>query len=285
MLKTNLLKIDECREIIECKDDLSYFCNKYIFKLMNYQERLFDKIQSEDNLIFSKFRGGGFTTQMHIYSLWLSLFGCENTTILIADKAAEQDKMISSLSSKLPGYLAGKSHVVNGSRVYLDTNSSIIYEHYDSFLNDICNRHLMGRKTNQLTIIIDEFSFLNRFYSKNEENKILKYLDYIEKLRGICKTKFIVFGNLISCDDFYDALQDAKNGLNNFSTYNCDVNEFLEQIDSSSKDTAEKERVRNIIQSQYQNPNWSLDYGQMLPDLKNHRSIYDDFIPSFPFTD
>ena len=63
------------------------------------------------------------------------------------------------------------------------------------------------------------------------------------------------------------------------------MNEFLEQIDSSGKETAEKERARNIIQSQYQNPNWSLDYGQMLPDLKKHRSIYDDFRPSFPFID
>lgn len=289
MLKTNLLTNQQCREIIECKDDLSYFCNKYIFKLMNYQERLFDTIESSDNLIFSKFRGGGFSTQMQIYILWCLLFNHKHNTVIIMPSGITKKfftEQLLELAKKLPEYLCGRNALRISSIVYHDdTESQACCLHYSQeiSLQKIIKDYSCAIKKNcdSLNVIVDD-----RFFLEQEENDIVDSLNFIEsEFRPYMKTKFIVFGNLYQQDDFYKTLKNARNGLNKFSTYSCSFEEMVEQIESSSFSKKEKQRILKIQENiaTLDQKTWMIEYCQQISCDNDYRSIYEEFIPSSPF--
>lgn len=156
-------------EFIKCASDFSYFCRTYCFvnnndgnlvafRLREYQERLYHHIESHTNTIFSKFRGGGFSTELVVYCLWKCLF-VENFRVLFFPKNSVY--IFDFIVSGLPTWLRGRIKKNNTVRIFTDSKSEIHFLNTLGLVDQKYNLLVMDEvsKIGNIEIIYDNFSY------------------------------------------------------------------------------------------------------------------------------
>jgi hypothetical protein len=246
MLKTKLLTVEECKELIAYRDDFSYFCYAIGFELSAQQEEVYKQIREHDYLIFSKYRGGGFSTILLLYALWKAGFNTEQSIMYYCPNKSmieEANMNFKSLlkASKIDSVIEyGTSKVNTSAKIsYLhnfnDTNSKI---YMSTYFNPVAKE--------QTTVIFDEAAYIDADF---------------EELENKSFEKIIVFSNIDDIhDNFWRTLERARNKENDYAVYTCDANDFIEDL------------------NQYKDlPNFKRDFLQMPPSIEQkYRSIYDD---------
>ncbi len=188
------MKIKEAKEILECSEKFSYFCEHYInlihpddvfvpFKLYDLQEKLIESIENNDFLIGTK--QNGFTTVTIVYSLWKCLFNEKTNIMHIGDNNAFNiiefaiDLLPPLFKSKIKN--TSKNNVIfsNGSKIYFRTlktcqeDVNILFVNDASFIKNISWDHLP--EVNKCYV----FSAFNEFENDNWFNRL-----YQETLQG-----------------------------------------------------------------------------------------------------
>lgn len=272
------LKKEQSEEISRCAVDFSYFCEHYVklnitgkdgtvpFKLYPYQVRLYEHLEDNRFTIFSKFRQGGFTTELAIYGLWKCLFRLDQRILWLSPTDREAidvcDSIVKKVIENIPEWMRGN--------VMKMTNS-----HQKSFVETDSHMHFYNPKEAcgraMSLLIIDEASFI-------------KDMDETWKALWPCVG---VGANVVICstanyddDWFWSTLQNASLNLNNFSVYECDYLERPEFRDPQW----ELEARKNLG-----NRGWDVDYEQnaiervqiekpfVKPSKKLWRSIWDEW--------
>lgn len=243
MLKTKLLTVEECKEIIACKDDFSYFCYTIGWELTPQQEEVYQQISKNDYLIFSKYRNGGFTTIMLLYSLWKAAFYAKQSIVYYGPHQKMIDEFSHIMNALLKNSKIDFGKIYGTSRLAPSPAKSYIFNDLENTVN---LSKFTGIKANATTMIFDEAAFIDADF---------------ESLTSMGFEKIIVFS---SVDDIYDSfwrtLERARNKENDFAVYTTDVNDHVEDL-SEYKDL----------------PNFKRDFLQMPPSMEQkYRSIYDD---------
>lgn len=285
----NKLDKNQSQEISRCASDFSYFCEKYVnlklntktiagvknpsvspFKLHPYQVRLYEHLENNRATIFSKFRQGGFTTQLAIYGLWKCLFQLDQNVLWISSKDHQAcdvcDLIVRTVIENLPGWMCGNVGKMTNShqKCFMDTDSDMKFCTPESSL---------GRRATLL--IIDEASFI-----KNMDQHWRALYPILGKgMRG----QLVICSTVNYEDDwFWQTRENAILYLNSFSVYRCDYKERPEFCDYQW----ELEVKKNIGQS-----NWEIEYEQKPIEIEDEslnkpsnkpskglwRSIYDEW--------
>lgn len=212
---------EHSEEITKCAEDFSYFCKNYVkiydwknkevsFKLYPYQERLYDHVESNDFSIFSKFRQGGFTTELAIYGLWKCLFGLDQSVLFFCKTEREAadicNYIVKRAITHLPEWLVGNVMKMTSSyeKSFPDTNSKIAF---------MTPHAACGRSSSLL--IIDEASLIKDIRR-----------DWASIWPGISTGKCIISSTANYYNDwFWEMLEDALFGLNKFKVF---INSYKE---------------------------------------------------------
>ena len=216
---------EQTEEIAKCASDFPYFCENYVnilntknnvysfFKLYPYQERLYEHIEDNRFTIFSKFRTGGFTTEIAIYCLWRCLFRLDQRIVWISKNQHEAidvcDLIVKRAIDHMPDWIKGNVSQMKSSykKIFAETNSRMFFGTPEAACSQ--NVNLM---------IIDEASFINRM-----ESHWRAFLPTISSGRAI------IMSTLNSDDNwFWKTLQDAKLRINYMSHYSCCYKEHPE---------------------------------------------------------
>ena len=216
-------------EFLKCATDFPYFCETYIkincraFKLYPYQERLYNHIEDYRQTIFSKFRNGGFSTELGIYSLWRCLFR-EDQRICFAtvdDKMAVHiSDIVKTAAQSLPSWMSEDVKLINNHvKTFPETNGSIQFQ---SMKN-------AGSLTATNLLFIDEASFIG------DMDKQWKEMAGSLSATG-CRLVIYSTANLTT-DWFWRTLTDALNGRNTFTVYECEIDEHPEFCDKVWQDS------------------------------------------------
>ena len=269
------LNKEQHNEFMKCATDFSYFCKTYIkvngnqpFELYPYQERLYEHIEDNRYTIFSKFRQGGFTTELAMYSLWRCLFREDQHIFYVAHhpSSASASNLVKRAAQDLPSWMSGDIKLINEHRkAFPETNGSI---------NFGCVKDLCGKNFNLL--IIEEASFISDMEAH------WKALAPIVTA-GNCK--LVIYSSANSTRDwFWKTLTGAINKKNFFSLYECDIDEHPEFSNSLWQDS-----MRVTLGKK----GWACEYEQnaVHPETKNIvssdedskkgiRSIFDEWEPS-----
>ena len=206
----------QTEEISRCAVDFPYFCKNYIkldslgtcpFLLRPYQVELYDHIEDNRFSIFSKFRRGGFTTELAIYGLWISLFRLDQRILWISnsDFISKEvcDKIVKRAIQHIPDWMRGNVMKMTNSRQksFPDTDSEMYFSSFNTSFKRTVN-----------LLVVDEASFI-------------KDMDNHWKCIYPCLSnggRAIVFSNpRFDNDWFWNTLQDSHLKLNSFVPYSC----------------------------------------------------------------
>ena len=216
------LNKEQQNEFLRCATDFPYFCKTYIkvngnqsFCLYPYQERLYNHIEDNNYTIFSKFRQGGFSTELAIYSLWRCLFR-EDQNICFAAKTDRMALYISGIvkhaAQDLPDWMSGDIKLINDhKKLFPETNGSIHF--YDI-------KTASMKLTGVSMLFIDEASFIDNMPAMWQA---------MYPVLSANKCKVIIYSSANNVKDwFWTTLTDALNNRNMFSVYGCDIDEHPE---------------------------------------------------------
>lgn len=215
------LNKDQQNEFLKCATDFPYFCKTYIkvngnqpFQLYPYQERLYNHIEDNRYTIFSKFRQGGFTIELAIYSLWRCLFREDQKLCFTATsdrEACRISDIIKRAAQDLPDWMSDDIKLINDhKKLFPETNGSIHF--YDI---KVATKELNGVNT----LIIDEASFVDMDANWRAIWPVL----------SANNSRVIVYSSAHHIQDwFWRTLTDALNNKNKFTVYECDIDEHPE---------------------------------------------------------
>jgi hypothetical protein len=289
----NKLDKNQSQEISRCAGDFSYFCEKYVnlnlntktiagvknpsvspFKLHPYQVRLYEHLENNRFTIFSKFRQGGFTTQLAIYGLWKCLFQLDQYILWISPRDHQAcdvcDLIVKIVIENLPDWMCGNVGKMTNShqKCFLDTNSNIKFCTPESASGG-CGRSCT-------LLIIDDASFIS--------NMDQHWRALYPTIMGGAHTGGAVICSAVTREDhwFWQTRENAILYLNSFSGYRCNYKERPEFCDYQW----ELEVKKNIGQF-----NWEIEYEQKPIEIEDKpldkpseklskglwRSIYDEW--------
>lgn len=219
---------DQQEEISRCATDFSYFCEQYVkiyvalghtnpppgsstntaiipFKLWPYQVRLYEHLEDNRFTIFSKFRQGGFSTEVAIYCLWKCLFRLDQRILWLAKTDREAVYMCDSVVKRaleyMPEWMTGNvmKMISSHEKKFTDTDSSMFFGTPQA----ACGKAIS-------LLVVDEASFIQN-------------MDSHWKAMWPCLStggNAVVMSSVNSdVDWFYNTLEDARLKLNNFVEY------------------------------------------------------------------
>lgn len=208
-------------EISRCANDFVYFCSKYVkiddnpFLLRQYQIDLYEHLEDNNFSIFSKYRKGGFTTELLLYGLWQCLFKLnQNVYFTTCSPALLNDagRLIKNVIKKLPKWMTG-----NVLKMPNDMYKS--FPETSSEMHFIDSQVVMVEIKPISLLIVDEASFINSMnnYTANFWTSCRPLV--CESTEGKC----IITSTMNSEDDwFWRVIQESKikmNDLEIFYTY------------------------------------------------------------------
>lgn len=268
---------DQIKEISNCSEDFSYFCEKYIkidkdsnkvpFKLYPYQLRLYEHLEDNRLSIFSKFRQGGFTTELAIYCLWRCLFGLDQKVLWLSQQDRSLvdvcDRIIKGAIEDLPDWMTGNVIKMLNShqKSFPETGSIMRFSTPD--LHSGMNFNLL---------VIDEASFIS------DMDKHWKSIWPILSTGG----RAIVYSTVNYDNDwFWTTMEDAVFNLNSFSVYQSRYWERPEYCDVNWEKSTKKHLGQKMWDVEYeQKPMYktpSKSSNSKTPQKKLWRSIWDEW--------
>lgn len=206
-----------------CASSFTYFHEKYLkfrcannvyqtFGLFDYQKRYIECIESNQFVIATKFRQGGFTTVVLSWLLWRLLFKNDETSVVLCKdrRSAEHNaKLVFDMVENLPEFLKNSIYVVQ-SKAMLGTRTH-------SKLKFCCIK--MTRGFNFDNLFIDEAAFVSD----------LKY-HWISLFPALSRN-----GHCIAISTpchkngwFYETYRDATQGTNSFKAFRAEYTEHPE---------------------------------------------------------
>ena len=219
------------KETEKCALYFEYFCKHYIkiisndyknrcdskkvsFNLFAYQKRLFNHLENNKNIIFSKFHFGGFTTFMLVYGIWRCLFRLNERILYIGNGDKNFNKFLD-IMYDIPIWMKdGVSKRRDGQYIcnFKNTGSSIIF-----------------RSSFREKPIKKEFNFL----IFDEAAQMVDFTKNINFTKDNLRT--CVFGQVDNNESnfFWNLLENAKVGFNAFSVYE---NYYWERPDFAERD-------------------------------------------------
>jgi hypothetical protein len=224
----------------------------------------------EDNqfTIFSKFRGGGFSTEVAIYCLWKCLFRLDQNILWLAKTDREATFVCESIVKRALEYMPDW---MKGNVMRMASSHDKKFPETDSRMFFGIPEAACGKAVSLL--VIDEASFI-------------KNIDIHWKALWPC----VSTGNAVvmstpnlDTDWFWYTLEDARLKLNNFSEYQC---HYQERPDFCSIDW--QREMKNTLGQML----WDREIGQVVgqsikesvasqlrkgPTKKLWRSIYDEW--------
>lgn len=220
-------------EISRCAVDFPYFCEEYVkicvqkgsqnseivpFKLHPYQVRLYEHLEDNRFTIFSKFRQGGFTTELAIYGLWKCLFRLDQKVLWLAktDREAVEacDRIVKRALEYMPDWMKGSvMKMINShQKSFPETDSNMFFGTPEA----ACGKAIS-------LLIIDEATHIKDM--QHHWQALYPTLS----TGGNC----VVLSTPHKDDEwFWNTLEDASLKLNKFSVYKCHYKERPEHCDS-----------------------------------------------------
>jgi len=224
---------EQQEEIARCAADFPYFCKEYVkiylpqgvnpppgsslssaiipFELFAYQKRLYEHLEDNRYTIFSKFRQGGFSTEVAIYCLWRCLFRLDQNILWLAKADREAmyvcDSIIKRALEYMPDWMKGNvmKMVSSHEKKFPETDSSMFFGTPEA----ACGKSVS-------LLVIDEASFIQN-------------MDSHWKAMWPCLS---TGGNAVvmstpnmDTDWFWNTLEDAQLKLNKFKVYQCHYQE------------------------------------------------------------
>lgn len=271
---------EQSEEIAKCAADFPYFCEHYIkinvitgsntetqsFKLHPYQVRLHEHIENNRFSIFSKFRQGGFTTELAIYGLWKCLFRLDQRVLWLSqsDRTSQDvcNGIVKRAISHLPEWMKGNVMKMTNSnqKSFPETDSSMQFH----------TPGAMYGKSGSL-LIIDEASFIN------DMNKHWKAIWPCLSTGG----SVIVLSTVNYDDDwFWQTMEDAALKLNSFSIYRCNYKERPEHCDPQWEMDAKNNLGQKAWEVEYEQKPMErvqIEEASRKPSKKLWRTIWDEW--------
>lgn len=212
-----------------CADDFFYFCKHYLrFDLYEYQKRLYYYLDYNNNVIFSKYRGGGFSSVVIAYCLWLLIFK-EKQSIKYLISKKDTYEIFDKFIRLLPYWMLGEIICSN----YGYSDSFTVYEELNIHGNRISfftNLFLVSFTHPFDLFVVDEICDV-----WTEE---LRLFMLHENLIRRC----IIFGCVYTdADWFYTTLEFAKLKVNKYKAYTCHYKENpnLQNVDPTNLQNAD----------------------------------------------
>lgn len=226
------LSKDQQDEFARCAVDFPYFCEQYVkvfnpkgnqhgeivpFKLHPYQLRLYEHLEDNRLTIFSKFRQGGFTTELAAYVLWKCLFRLDQRILWLSKTDREAvdvcERCVKRMIEYLPEWMKGNilKMVNSHQKTFPETDSSMFFGTPEA----ACGKAVSF-------LVVDEASFIK------DMDKHWKALWPVLSTGGSC---CIMSTTNTDEDWFWATLEDATLKLNNFSVYRCNYKEKPEFCD------------------------------------------------------
>ena len=164
---------EEFQEYVKCMSDLPYFARKYVkvinldeglvpFNLYPYQEQMFDHFINNRFSIVLACRQSGKSISSVIYLLWYAIFKPDQTIVILANKGATSQEMLSRVTlalENLPFFLQPGTKSLNRRNIDFSNNSRIIS-------SGTSGSSIRGLSVNLL--FLDEFAFVDndaKFYT------------------------------------------------------------------------------------------------------------------------
>lgn len=279
---------EQSEEIAKCAADFPYFCESYVkvyvtnttgtetlpFKLHPYQKRLYEHVEDNRFSIFSKFRQGGFTTELAIYGLWKCLFRLDQRVLWMTKSDRDSQYVCNQIVKRaiehLPNWMTGNVMKMTNShqKSFPETDSAMYFYTPEA----ACGK-------SATLLIVDEASFIK------DMDKHWKAMWPIVSTGGSA----IVFSTVNSdADWFWQTIENAALKLNQFAIYRCNYKERPEHCDPQWEIDA-KNSLGQI--------GWEVEYEQkpaesiliqkpsVKPSKKLWRSIWDEWDSSSGLVD
>ena len=164
---------EELGEYIRCMNDPAYFAKKYVkvisldeglvpFDLYPYQEKMFNHLNENRFSIVLACRQSGKSISSVVYLLWYAIFKPEQTIVILANKGATSQEMLSRVTlalENLPFFLQPGCKSLNRKSIEFSNNSRIVAA-------STSTSSIRGMSVNLL--FLDEFAFVEndaRFYT------------------------------------------------------------------------------------------------------------------------
>lgn len=262
---------EQREEFLKCATDFPYFCKTYIkingndaYQLYPYQERLYNHLEDHRQTIFSKFRIAGFTTELTMYSLWRCLFREDQRICYVSHSPASLSatSLFKNVAQNLPEWMSDDIKLINEhKKTFPETNSSIIF-------TDIKDASMQNSVN---LMIIDEASFVPGMESY--------WLSMSPKLLASgCRT--VVFSSVNKPTDwFWKTLMDSIRGKNNFSYYECDIDEHPDFCCKTWQDSMKMMMGKRSWRAEYEQEPFSIEAKKESSEvaIREIRSIYDEW--------
>jgi hypothetical protein len=208
-------------EITRCAVDFPYFCKEYVkvlvpygssntgiipFELHPYQVRLYEHMEDNRFSIFSKFRQGGFTSEVAIYGLWKSLFRLDQSILWISKtdrEAIEVSRIVKRAIEYMPDWMKGGVMKMSNDheKSFTDTGSRMFF-----------GAPQAARSKAATLLVIDEASFIK------DMDQHWKAIYPVISTGGNCVVMSTVNQDT---DWFWLTLEDAILDNNQFEVYRC----------------------------------------------------------------
>jgi len=271
---------EQSEEIAKCAADFPYFCEQYVkiyvtkganteiqpFKLHPYQVRLYEHVEDNRFSIFSKFRQGGFTTELAIYGLWKCLFRLDQRVLWLSqsDRASQDvcDRIVKRVIDHLPEWMKGNVMKMTNShqKSFPDTDSAMQFYTPEA----ACGKSVS-------LLIVDEASFIK---------DMTKHWKAMWPCLSTGGSAIVLSTPNYDDDWFWQTMEDAALKLNSFAIYRCNYKERPEHCDPQW----EMDAKNNLGQK-----GWEVEYEQKpmervqiektsrKPSKKLWRSIWDEW--------
>lgn len=214
-MEVKIQEITHQEELLRCATSFDYFC-KYVkilnekglipFDLFPFQKRLVEEIEENRNVIFTKFRCGGFTTTASIYMVWRSVFFPGERMLYAANydrEALYAGRIVRSAIDNLPDWLKPKLSVCNDHHMSFSSGGDIWFLKLEAMKGRIFD-----------LLILDEPAFVPHMDSHWRELYPIVTL-------GRC----VAFSTPNGASGwFYDTYRNASE--NGFHVYKCDYAEY-----------------------------------------------------------
>lgn len=271
------LNKEQTEEIARCAADFNYFCNKYVkihvpnistsipFELYPYQVRLYEHIEDNRFTIFSKFRQGGFTTELATYGLWKCLFRLDQKILWLSPSERDArdvcDRLVKRMIDGLPDWMKGNI-------MKMANSNQKSFPETDSVMHFQTPEKARGKSASLL--IVDEASFIKNM--KQHWTPLWSSLG--------TSGRAIVFSTVDYDNDwFWQTKEDAALKLNTFAIYDCKYSERPEFCDSAWQQDAKSNIGQSGWDCEYEQKPKNSDIDIPVPKVtqKQWRSIWDEW--------
>lgn len=231
---------DQQEEITRCAVDFPYFCREYVkiylpnsisipppgssinsaiipFELFDFQKRLYEHLEDNRFTIFSKFRNGGFTTELAIYGLWKCLFRLDQNVLWMCKTDREAvyvcDNIIKRALEYMPDWMKGNVMKMLSSheKKFPETDSKMFFGTPEA----ACGKAIS-------LLIVDEASFIK---------DMDKHWKAIWPCLSTGGDAVVLSTPQLDTDWFWNTLEDAHLKLNNFKPFKCHYQEHPWYVD------------------------------------------------------